>query len=128
MGKGTIKLIDLIVKTPNNLRLFKPDKTYPTVPESVIKYNPAIWQESDGIWHTLLGALPEDCIWTLGTTPEESMQEFDKELNAVLQPDGTINFLSFEERKKLHQEVSYKIDKIIQKIFDRHFGREFSAS
>ena len=128
MRKRTITLADLIVKTPNNLRVFKYDKNYQKIPESVIKYNPAIWEESDGIWHTLLGSLPEDCICTLGTTPEESMEEFDKELNEVLQPDGTIKFLSFEERRKLHQEVGHKIDKIRKKIFDQHFGREFSSS
>ena len=43
------------------------------------------------------------------------MQEFDKELKAVLEPDGTIKFLSEEERRNLHKEVGNKIDKIIQK-------------
>ena len=116
-----ITIDDLVRITPDELRSFKPymvvsfpvPDTFP-IPESIKQYNPAIWRQH-GIWHTLLGSLPEKCIWTLGTTIEESMQEFDKELKAALQADGTIKFLSEEERKNLHKEVGNKIDKIIQK-------------
>jgi hypothetical protein len=119
---------ELINNTPAYLKKYDPFIRDESVPKSIIKYKPAIWQE-DGVWHTLLGALPHDCIWTVGTSPEESMQEFDKELQQTLNPrNGTVRFLSSEQRKNLHHQVSIKIDNILNTILESATKKNGRAS
>jgi hypothetical protein len=48
-----------------------------------------------------LGQLPEPGIWSIGRTKEESWQKFDAELQARLQPDGTLRKLTTEESERL---------------------------
>ena len=78
-------------------------------PLSVLQYKPQVWKEDD-VWHTALGTLPDEAIWTIGVTLHESLEQFDKELQLSLQPNGTIRFLSQEEREKLHKQVWDKIN------------------
>src|SRR5688500_15450469 len=102
----TIKDLDRITdrSTIKAITITDPSK----IQDSIHKYKPQVWRE-DGVYHTVLGRIPEDCIWTIGTTPEESMIEFDKELKLSLKPNGEIKFLSQKERQELHKEVWEKI-------------------
>jgi hypothetical protein len=62
----------------------------------------------------LLGRLPDEGIWTLGITPLESMQEFDKELQVRLNKDGeTVNDIHESLRKEIHKDVFEKVDKLM---------------
>jgi hypothetical protein len=84
----------------------------PKIPKSVFKYKPHTWIEPEGIWHVSLGAIPENCIWTMGTTPYEAFEGFDRELNASLTADGkAVKMLSQEEREDIHKETWLKIDR-----------------
>jgi hypothetical protein len=76
---------------------------------TVLQYKPDMWEE-DGVWHTVLGRLPDECIWTIGTTLQESLEQFDKELKLSLQADGTIRFLPQDDRERLHKQVWDKIN------------------
>lgn len=75
----------------------------------MLQYKPQVWEE-DGVWHTALGLLPDEAIWTIGVTLQESLEQFDKELQLSLQADSTIRFLSQEERENLHKWVWEKIN------------------
>ena len=90
-----------------------PDRKDPEIPVSVFKYEPYVWEESPGLWHTLLGRLPDEGIWAMGTSPVESLIEFNRELQATLQPDGMFIPLSEPARQQLHKDVFQKIDKIM---------------
>jgi hypothetical protein len=63
-----------------------------------LRKQPGIFFEEDDAWHTLLGALPDIGIWTLGLTPFESMQAFDKELKERLSPD--VKFINGIDEKR----------------------------
>ena len=99
-----------------------PDKNNAKIPKSIFIYEPVIWQEDDGTWHTLLGSLPDECIWTMGTTPLESMQEFDKELKLCLKSNGVIETISEEERKEIHKRVLHKIESRNLKLTPEEFS------
>jgi hypothetical protein len=43
-------------------------------PPSVLQYKPDVWKEGE-VWHIVLGTLPDECIWTIGTTLEESLEQ-----------------------------------------------------
>jgi hypothetical protein len=96
----------------------EPDPDDPNIPDSIFKYNPVTWQESDGIWHTLLGSAPGEGIWTFGSSSIESMQEFDKELQLSLKPDGIVEALPEKVRQQIHKKV---FDKLM-------WGMEFSLN
>lgn len=77
-------------------------------------YKPVIWEADEGIWHALLGELPDREIWVMGTSPLEAMVEFDKELKERISADGKyINDIKEERRQELHKEVFRKIHKLM---------------
>jgi hypothetical protein len=92
----------------------EPDRNDPAIPESVFKYKPVTWEEDPGVWHTLFGRIPEDGIWTMGTSAVESMQEFDKELQVRFDTNCPC-IINIEEplRQKIHQRVFAKIDNVM---------------
>jgi hypothetical protein len=108
-NKHFIMDIDDLVKFTRKTTEGKNLNYGPDAPPSVLQYHPDIWKE-DEVWHTVLGRLPDECIWTTGTTLQESLQQFDKELRLSLQANGTIKFLTQEERQRLHKPVWDKIN------------------
>src|SRR5689334_4939943 len=91
-----------------------PDPNNPDIPASIFDYKPVTWEADPGVWHTIFGQMPDPGIWTIGTSPEEAMQEFDKELQARLDKEKKF-ILPIEEklRKQIHAEVFKKIDAIM---------------
>jgi hypothetical protein len=86
-----------------------PDPDDPNVPKSIFIYNPVTWKEPDGVWHTLLGSAPGEGIWTFGSSSIESMQEFDKELQLSLKPDGIVEALPEKLRQQIHKKAFDKL-------------------
>ena len=121
---GSYNVEDLMKKT-DDLRtittIIQPDPNDPLIPESIFKYKAVTWLEPEDVWHTAIGSIPEDCIWTIGTTALESMQEFDKELKATLKDKDTIVMLPEKERRQLHKKVFEKIDRKLE--LNSHFSR-----
>jgi hypothetical protein len=101
--------IDDLIKATNKSTAGKNLDYGIDAPASVLLHKPDIWKE-DTVWHTVFGTLPDECIWTIGTTLKESLEQFDKELQLSLQADGTVRFLSQEERQRLHKQVWDKIN------------------
>jgi hypothetical protein len=98
--------------------LYLPDRNDPSIPKSIFQYNPVIWQE-DGLYHSLFGRMPETGVWTLGTTPLESMQSFDKELKERLNRSGkSINDIERPRREEIHKEVFKKVDVILKRLLE----------
>jgi hypothetical protein len=95
-------------------KYFEPDANDPQIPKSIFQYNPVIWQEDEGIWHGLLGRMPEEGIWVIGTSPLECMTEFDKDLKERLSAYGDfILEIPEERRQQIHREVFQKIDAVM---------------
>jgi hypothetical protein len=93
----------------------EPNKNDPNIPKTIFKYKPVVWEADKGIWHVLLGQMPEEGIWTIGTSPIESMEEFDKELKERLSEDGKhVYDIDEERRQEIHSEVFKKIDMILR--------------
>ena len=94
--------------------LFVPDQNDRRVPGSVLKYKPLTWEETPGMWHTVFGAVPEVGIWTVGTSPFEAMQEFDKELKIRLDKNGClVHHIEEPLRERLHRTVVDKINQLM---------------
>ena len=94
--------------------LVKPDENDPAIPESIFKYKPVTWEDDPGVWHTLLGRMPDEGIWTIGTSPIESMQAFDKELQARLDASTeTVYEIDEEVRQRIHKDVFRKVNKVM---------------
>lgn len=93
---------------------FVPKSNDPKVPPSIYKYKPVTFEQTPGRWHTIFGKAPEVGIWTVGTTPFEAMQEFDKELQLHLDQQGTV-LMNIEApfRQRLHKHVFDKINLIM---------------
>lgn len=113
-SQKSLTITDLMEKTDayRDLNTVIPDKSDPRIPESIFKYNPVIWEEDKGVWHTLLGSMPEERVWTMGTSPLESMIQFDKELKYRLKENGIVEDIPEKQRQEIHKEVFKKIDKM----------------
>jgi hypothetical protein len=113
MNDETFTIEDLINKTDAHRELASifPDANDSEIPKSVIRYRPIIWMEDD-VYHTLLGSFPDEGIWALGTTPVESMQEFDRELQIRLNGDK-LEPITKHKRQEIHKEVFKKIDTLL---------------
>ena len=93
---------------------FVPNHNDPKVPPSVFKYKPVTFEHSPGRWHTIFGMVPDVGIWTVGTSPFEAMQEFDKELQLHLDRKGTmLQNVELPLRQRIHKHVWDKINLIM---------------
>ncbi len=66
------------------------------------------------VYHTLFGSMPDEGVWTMRTTPLESLEQFDKELQIRLDKEKQIVGLVEEPvRQEIHKDVFRKIDKLM---------------